>query len=369
MLLRKKEMLAYIENFSEMPDRLLKYNEILLEGEDASPYCYQETMSYVSLSVAVTTHCNLSCRWCFRLDPKYKDALNKDMDIDVYRKFILNTKGRFRLIHLAGLGEPTLYPKLIEAIQLSKKLSDNIIFTSNGSLLTTEKIDKYVEAGLTHMEISIDSFDKEKLKEYRGVDLDYLYKIVFYISEKTPLRLQINSVVSTENYHSLKGLVRTFKEAKNIKVWHTIPLFETVQMHDQGIKPLNNKDYKKLLLDIEEEIRSEGLEWKLSPSSNGVCLDPVIEMKKKRNICFSCFEDPYIGVNGQFNFCARKEYCSSNVNASVGFEKAWNHPALLKFRKNMLNGSYPRYCGMLCFLKDKSLDKKSEKDVFAGTNK
>ena len=364
---RKKEMLAYMENFTDMPDRLLKFNEILLEGKDATPFCYQDTMSYRHIAVTLTTHCNLSCKWCYRRDPQYKSALDKELDIAVYRKFVENTKGRFRLVHLAGLGEPTLYPKLIEAIQLSKKLSENIIFTSNGSLLTTEKIDKYVEAGLTHMEISIDAFDKEKLKEYRGVDLDHLYRIVLYISEKTPLRLQINSVVSTENYHSLKGIVRTFKEAKNIKVWHTIPLFKTAQMHDQGITPLNNKDYQNLLLSIEEEIKEEGLSWRVSPTHFGVQLDPVIEMKRKHNICFSCFDDPYINVDGLFNFCPRQEY-NAVVDISVGFEKAWNHPALLKFRKNMLNGSYPRYCGMLCFLKDKSLEKKREKDVLAGSN-
>ncbi len=64
---RKKEMQAYIENFKDMPDRLLKYNEILLEGEDACPECYQDTMSYRRLAVALTTRCNLSCQWCYPL--------------------------------------------------------------------------------------------------------------------------------------------------------------------------------------------------------------------------------------------------------------------------------------------------------------
>jgi len=76
-------------------------------------------------------------------------------------------------------------------------------------------------------------------------------------------------------------------------------------------------------------------------------------MKLKRNICFTCFEDPYINVEGRLNFCSRQEY-SSAVDVSFGFEKAWNHAVLLKFRKNMLKGLYPEYCGKLCFLKDKS---------------
>ena len=89
----KKEMLAYIDNFKNMPDRLLKYNEILLEGRDASSFCFQDTMSYRRLAVAITTRCNLNCKWCYRLDPQYKSILNKDLEIEIFKKFVKNTKG------------------------------------------------------------------------------------------------------------------------------------------------------------------------------------------------------------------------------------------------------------------------------------
>jgi len=166
--------------------------------------------------------------------------------------------------------------------------------------------------------------------------------------------LQINSVVSTENAPWLSDFVSKFKNVKNINVWHTIPLFETSQMRDSGIKPLDDDSYKTLLLKTENEIKEEGLDWNLSPSGHGVRLDPIIEMKRRLNICFSCFDDPYIGVNGQFNFCPRQEYTASGVDVSVGFEEAWNHQNLRKFRKNMLKGTYPEYCGKLCFLEDRS---------------
>jgi len=186
MLDRKEEMLALISNFEGMPDRLLKYIEILLEGEDASSFCYQDTMSYRKLSIVLTTRCNLECKWCFRLDPKYKRSLGKDLNIEVYKSFIKNTKGKFRQVHLAGLGEPTLYPQLIEAIQLSKNLSSDVKFTTNGVLLTCESIDNYVKAGLTHLEVSIDAFDAEKHKEYRNVDIRKLHDILIHISNNTP---------------------------------------------------------------------------------------------------------------------------------------------------------------------------------------
>lgn len=355
----KREMVSFMDNFKGMPDRLLKYNEILLEGADASAQCYQDTMSYRRLAVALTTRCNLACGWCYRHDPQYKSILNQDLDIEKYRKFVRNTAGRFRMVHLAGLGEPTLYPKLLEVTRLSRRLSDNVKITTNGTILTCSVVDKLVDFGLTHIEISIDAFNEGKLKEYRGSDLNRLSDLVSYISGKTPLELQINSVVSSENHMWLIGMVRKFKRSKNIRVWHTIPLFKTAQMRERGIKPLDNGAYIRLLLRIEEAIKEEGLQWKLYPDAYGVRMDPVIEMKKRRNICFTCFEDPYINVKGRLNFCSRQEY-SSVSDISVGFEKAWNHRSLLNYRKNMLNGIYPQHCGKLCFLKDRSAKSKGK---------
>jgi MoaA/NifB/PqqE/SkfB family radical SAM enzyme len=350
---RKEEMQAYMENFRNMPDRLLKYNEILLEGEDASPECYQDTMSYRRLAVALTTRCNLTCKWCYRFDPLYQSVLNRDLDFKVFQRFVKNTKSRFRMVHFGGLGEPSMYLQIKDAIRLAKELSSNIKITSNGVLLTHDLVNSYVDAGLTHIEISIDAFHKDKLAEYRGVDLSHLIDLITYISNNLPLHLQINTVISNLNYPWLANFVSVFKEAKNINVWHTIRPFLTYQTRKEGIGHISLDEYQNFLSRIEKEIIKEGLKWKLDPSSNGVRLDPVIEMKKKRNICFSCFEDPYISVNGRFNFCSRQEF-SSVADISVGFEKAWNHPSLLKFRENMLGGIYPKYCGQLCSLKDRS---------------
>ena len=348
----EKEMNEYMENFKEMPDRLLKYNEILLEGEHASPESYQETMSYRRLAIALTTRCNLTCTWCYRLDSEYKRILDKDLDLEKFKKFIQNTEGKFRMVHLGGLGEPTMYPEIIKVIQLAKKLSSNVKITSNGVLLNSETISQYIDAGLTHIEISIDAFDKEKHDEFRGNNLDHLIDVVCYISNKTTLHLQINSIISSMNYKWLTNFVSVFKNAKNIKIWHTILPFLTDQARNEGVEHISLDEYQNLLSKIEREIIKEGLKWELYPSSSGVRLDPVIEMKRKRNICFTCFEDPYIGVTGKFLFCPRQEYAPV-VDISDGFEKSWNHPSLLKFRQNMLKGRFPLCCSKLCSLKPK----------------
>ncbi len=349
---RKKQMLELMKYFDGMPDRLLKYMEILLLGKDASPHCYQDTMSYRRLAVAVTTYCNLNCKWCYRLDPKFKDILNKEMDIEVLKKIVNNTKGRFRMIHLAGTGEPFIYGKLPEAVRTVRKLTDNVKITTNSTLVTKENISELIEAGLTHIEFSVDGFTMESLTEYRGVDLNKLVEVIEFVSADTPLDIQINSVVSSLNLEMLMNLVETLKNAENIKLIHTIPLFMTKQLRGTDIRKVTDLEYKTLLLKIESDIKKYGLNWETSPSSAGVGFDPIIELKRKHNICFTCFEDPYIDTEGWITDCGRREF-HKLADASKGFEVAFNSEAAIKYRQDMLDGNYPDYCGGFCYLKEK----------------
>lgn len=353
MIERKKEMLSLMENFRDMPDRLLKYIEILLEGEDATSHCYQDTMSFRRLGIKLVNRCNLKCKWCYRGDSANKDLVNsKDLSVETLRKFVENTKGKFRLVHFGGLGEPTLHRNLSEVIGLAGKLSDNVKLTTNGTLLSPELIAKMIAAGLTHLEVSIDGFTDEDNKEWRGSDLKKLVRNIVHISNNTNLILQINSVLSCLNYNSLMNMVEMLKDAKNIDTFHTIPLFMTEQMRNEGIERVPDNEYIKLLRKIEADIKKYNLKWKLSPPPEGVSLDPTIEMKRKRNICFTCFEDPSIGTDGYLCACGRIGFAPL-ADATQGFEKAWNHPKMLEFRKNMLRGKYPEFCGNLCYLKEK----------------
>jgi len=350
MMERKKEMQEFYQNFKGMPGRLLKYCEILLEGKEASPYCYQSTISYRRLAIELNTYCNLKCIWCYRHDPNYKHILNKRMLFKKLKTIVKNTKGKFRMVHLAGLGEPLLYPDLYKAIRLVRTLSPKIKITTNGTLLNKRRINQLAKAGLTHIEVSIDAFTKEENYKIRGSLLDKLIDNIRYISDKNLFHLQINSVVAKLNYESLKQEVEVLKECENIKILHLIPLFLTKQLRKAGISRVSDKRFQLLLKKLQGDIKKYKLKWKLQPSAFGIKLDPVIEMKRKRNICFTCFEDPYISVKGELLPCGRqKNY--GGIDATVGIEKARNQSKLVEFRTNMLKGKYPPLCGQLCYLK------------------
>ncbi|PLY08703.1 MAG: hypothetical protein C0626_12710 [Arcobacter sp.] len=355
-IITKEEMKEYMNTFEGMPDRLMKYMEILSYGKDASPYCYQDTMSFRRVAIAITTFCNLTCTWCYRFDSKYKKILDKHMKIETLQKIIDNTKGNFRLTHLAGLGEPLMYPHLEEAIKIVKRKSKHVKITTNGSLITKDDVNRLSKAGLTHIEFSIDGFTFEDQLKFRGADLNKMVEMIEYISNHTNLHLQINSVVNKQNYNSLFNLVNILKNAKNIKIIHTIPLFVTEQMIKDGENNVvDNEEYQKLLVKIETDIQTLDLKWELSPTSIGVGMDPIIEIKKRQKICFTCFEDPYIDVEGRLTVCGRREF-HPIADATKGLEVAMNEKKAIGFRKNMLAGKYDSFCSRLCYLPDKNIE-------------
>ncbi|MDO8592406.1 MAG: radical SAM protein [bacterium] len=354
--LRKHELEEFMGNFKDMPDRLLKYCEILLEGKDASPYCFQDTMSFRHIGVGLTSKCNKHCVWCYRFDPMYKNVLNKELPFEKLEKIVNNTKGKFRMVKLGGLGEPILYPRLLDAIALVRKLSDRVRITSNASLLNKNLINKMIESGLTDIEVSILTFDEKEEMKLRGVGLKDSIKKVIYISNETNLKTQVNTIVSSLGFKSLFSIVDALRGAKKLSL-HTIPLFETQQCRDAGVRRVSDEEYKALLTKIKTDIDKYNLDWQMFPSPVGSVIDPVIEMKKKKNICFSCFEDPYISEIGEFVSCGRTKPFGG-IDATIGFERAWNGKKLLEFRQNMLKGNYPALCGQLCYLKEKNIKRK-----------
>jgi len=312
-------------------------------------------MSYRRLAIAINTKCNLSCAWCYRFDSEHKDIIDKEMSVETFKQIIDNTKSRFRMIHLAGSGEPTMHPDLMEIITIARQKTDHVKITTNGTFLTKEMVINLEKAGLTHLEMSIDSFKELELKELRGSILTQLVERLKYVNDYSNLHLQVNSVVSNLNCEGLFDIVDVLKEIDNLKIFHTIPLFKTEQFQGTAADRLTPTMYKSLLQKIEADIEEAGLKWELFPNSTGVNVDPVMEMKKQNNICFTCFEDPYISINGYIPSCARREFGDLD-DARNGFEEAMNGPKISKFRKNMLKGHYPSYCGTTCFLDEKAVD-------------
>lgn len=155
---------------------------------------FSRKFQYIRLSI--TERCNFKCEYC--LPNGYKKTCNDtSLSINEINNLVaaLIELGVWK-IRLTG-GEPTTRQDLIQIIKTIKSHPEikQIALTTNGYKLT-ETIQEYHAAGLTHLNISIDSFTKEQFKQVTGVDkLEYILNSIKVASEIGLEKIKINAVL------------------------------------------------------------------------------------------------------------------------------------------------------------------------------
>lgn len=123
------------------------------------------------LDIEVTSFCNLACPFCPRtIQIKNRTFPSvKHIELSLYKKIIMEgaEKG-LSSVKLNYLGEPLMHPDIIEIIRFTKEQGiEEVMFNSNGVLLTEEMSLKLLEAGLDSLFISFDSAYKDRYEECR----------------------------------------------------------------------------------------------------------------------------------------------------------------------------------------------------------
>ena len=119
----------------------------------------------------VTNHCNFNCDFC----PSHESGRPRQhMDFALFEKGIDDIAREHITGHVGFhvLGEPLIYPRLIDAIRYSHSRGLDTSINTNGSLLTSEAGSQLIDAGLDHLNISLQTLG-ERDHECRGTALPY----------------------------------------------------------------------------------------------------------------------------------------------------------------------------------------------------
>src|SRR5579884_1648278 len=131
--------------------------------------------------------CNLSCTYCNEYD-NYSKPVPKDVMFSRLDK--LSELGT-TIITFSG-GEPLLHPELDELIAHVRGNGALACMITNGYLLTPERVKRLNDAGLDHMQISIDNVMPDDVSKKSLKVLDRKLQI---LSEHALFHVNINSVV------------------------------------------------------------------------------------------------------------------------------------------------------------------------------
>jgi len=148
------------------------------------------------LRISVTDRCNLQCVYCMPknnnnwFDPK--DILTFD---ELVRFASIMSKLGIEKIRLTG-GEPLLRSNIEILVENLSKITgiEKVSMTTNGILLP-DKISQLKKAGLSSVNISLDTFNHEKFKKINGTDC--LAKVLesIKVANKMQMSIKINNVV------------------------------------------------------------------------------------------------------------------------------------------------------------------------------
>lgn len=173
------------------------------------------------LQVRASTPCNLKCLFCSTgaNDPKnHPTEFMVEADYLVkWVKDVVKFKGPGVEINIDSVGEPTAYPQLVELVSALKKMPEvkKISMQTNGTLLTADKIKQLEEAGLDHVNLSIDTLDIKKGAYLRGCETYNVQKLVetAKLIRNSKIELLLAPVwLPDVNDEDVKNLIKLAKE-------------------------------------------------------------------------------------------------------------------------------------------------------------
>ncbi len=308
--------LSYLESLSLTKRQLIKRVFIsLIELPIISGIYYRAyyilirrkaSQGLTKLDIETYNVCNLRCVMCPYPDMTREKVL---MSMELFKKVIDDaTTNRIKGVCLNFYNEPLLDPLLFERINYAKSKGLNVMFNSNGCLLTEEKTNALLDSGLDSISFSFDAATKETYEKTRvGGDFEKTKSnIIELIKERNGRGLgkpsvAVYFVAQKDNYQEISKFKSFWKEFAD-------------EVHIGWV----------------DARRTEGL------------LPEDLKLKKSRHIypCRSIFQRMVVMSNGKVALCC-VDYDGSTVLGDLNeqtINEVWNSNNIKKLRELHLNG-------------------------------
>ena len=161
---------------------------------------------YVNLFFDPVLACNLSCRMCYFSVPSYrKSVAGKRFSMSDVEAIAGALFPRMLRVQIGCGAEPTVYPHLEAVVELAHRYRvPYISLTTNGNLLSFDKMRQLVEAGLNEITISCHGFSKEMYENMmQCASFDKFLALTASLkqlqSEYAHFKVRLNFTVNEEN--------------------------------------------------------------------------------------------------------------------------------------------------------------------------
>ncbi len=274
----------------------------------------------VSINTELTNYCNLNCPHCSS-GSGLMSRSRGFMDIELFRKIMLELHTFLYNINLYFQGEPMLHPHFFSFIESSVGVP--AVVSTNGHFLNAENSERIVQSGLKKLIISVDGMDQETYSAYRvngslKTVTDGLWNVTnARRNHKSPLIIEIQFLVNKFNEHQIplvKKLAGEVGASLNLK----------------SMQLINDSDIPSWL--------PTGKRFGRYRAS----CDGFVIKSDFPDRCARLWFNPVITWDGKVVPCCfdkDAEYVMGDLN-NDSFRDIWNGPKYRMYRKSILTGRY-----------------------------
>jgi len=156
----------------------------------------------------LTTSCNLDCIYCYNVWKENEHYSHKNPSLEEVKKIFRNFREDSIIIGvtLAG-GEPLLNDEIFDIASYLQSLNIKLNITTNGILLTQEKVLRLINCGVRNFEVSMPTSDSAIFKKLCGsIDLKKVRAAILEI-KKQNAKLSVATVITKINFHETYDII------------------------------------------------------------------------------------------------------------------------------------------------------------------
>jgi MoaA/NifB/PqqE/SkfB family radical SAM enzyme len=315
--------------------------------------------------IEVTNRCNLLCETCPRT--YFTREPLKTLSLDEFVQ-IANQFPEMRRAVLHGIGEPLLNRELPQMVRYLKERGVEVLFNSNGTLLTPTWQEALVRSGLDEFRCSIDGASAETYARIRGADLLHkiergltgLVQTKARLQAQTP-RISIWCVASVLNLKEIPALVEMASRLGVPEVYmQRMTFFSQEPQEQRGIaRPQfavfgRDADYQEEIIARCEALSAElGVDFRASGAR-----DPRNSLAAARpadwkpwQACLRPWTTAYVTANGNCLPCCISPFATSDYESLIlgnlferPFAELWNDHLYQEFRNDFLSDHPHQAC-------------------------
>ncbi|MBR9691388.1 radical SAM protein [Candidatus Woesearchaeota archaeon] len=191
----KKFNFLLAEAFKNLKNKITRQKTIYIHQNSGIPLIGHNAFGLIDrntsiIEVRCITGCNLDCLYCsVSQDKRPIDfVVEKDYLVQGFKELVKHKQIDNLEAHIGTQGEPLLYlplPELIKDLAAIPEVS-TIALDTNGTLLTKNKVDELINAGLTRFCFSINAANQELAEKIanKHYNLQHILELLNYISKK-----------------------------------------------------------------------------------------------------------------------------------------------------------------------------------------